>query len=62
MNIKSVFLNGHFQEVYMEQSKGFIVEGEENLVCKSVKALHGLKQDPQGSYEKIDKYLRSSSL
>jgi hypothetical protein len=33
MDIKSAFLNGDLQEVYMEQPNGFSLEGKEKLVC-----------------------------
>jgi hypothetical protein len=47
IDIKSAFLNGDLQEMYMKQPKGFAVEGKEKLVCKLAKALYGLKQAPQ---------------
>jgi hypothetical protein len=50
------------EEVYMEQPKGFIVEGKQKLVCKLVKALYGLKQAPRAWYGNINKYLKSRSF
>ena len=48
MNVKIAFLNGNFEEkIYMEQSEGFIVPGQEKKVCKLVKSLYGLKQVPK---------------
>jgi hypothetical protein len=44
MDIKSAFLNGDLQEVYMMQPEIFVVEGKEKLICKLVKVLNGLKQ------------------
>ena len=48
MDVKTTFLNGDFnEEVYMEQSEGFVLKGNENKVCKLVKSLYGLKQAPK---------------
>jgi hypothetical protein len=45
VDVKTVFLNGDLKEkVYMEQSKGFILPGNKEKVCKLVKSLYGLKQ------------------
>jgi len=48
MNVKTAFLNGDLEEeIYMDQSEGFIAKGQENKVCKLVKSLYGLKQAPK---------------
>ena len=45
MNVKTTFLNGELdEEIYMKQPEGFVVQGQENKVCKLVKSLYGLKQ------------------
>ena len=45
INIKSAYLNGDLdEEIYMDQLKGFVVPGKENLVCLLKKAIYGLKQ------------------
>jgi hypothetical protein len=45
MDVKSAFLNGDLQEeVYIEQSTGFIVAGKEHKVLKLKKALYRLHQ------------------
>ena len=44
LDVKTVFLHGDLEEnIYMIQPKGFIVQGQENLVYKLRKSLYGLK-------------------
>jgi hypothetical protein len=60
MNVKTAFLNGEIEEeVYIEQSDGFVIHGKESHVCKLKKALYGLKQAPHAWYARIDIYLMS---
>ena len=48
MDVKTTFLNGELhEEIYMEQPEGFVVQGQENKVCKLVKSLYGLKKAPK---------------
>jgi hypothetical protein len=59
MDVKSAFLNGDLQkDVYMQKPLGFEIEGQEHKVCKLIKDLYGLKQDPRAWYTKMDEYLR----
>jgi hypothetical protein len=45
MNVKTIFLNGDlYENVYMAQPKGFVVEGNESLECYLTKFIYGLKQ------------------
>jgi hypothetical protein len=45
MNGKTIFLIGDlYENVYMAQSKGFVIEGKENLGCHLTKSIYGLKQ------------------
>jgi predicted ATPase len=44
MDIKTAFLNGELdEEIYMTQTDGFAVKGQEDKVCMLVKSLYGLK-------------------
>ena len=44
MDVNTTFLNGEIkEEVYVEQSNGFVVHGKESHVCRLKKALYGLK-------------------
>ena len=48
LDVKTTFLHGDLEEdIYMIQPERFIVQGQENLVCKLRKSLYGLKQAPR---------------
>ena len=58
LNIKTAFLNSDLhEEVYVTQPRGFVQKGQETMVCRLRKALHGLKQAPRAWYGKIHAYL-----
>jgi len=58
MDVKTAFLNGELdEEIYMDQLEGFIVDGQENKVCRLLKSLYGLKQAPKQWHEKFDSNL-----
>ena len=45
MDVKTAFLNGELEEdIYMQQPKGCIALGQEQLVCKLHRSIYGLKQ------------------
>lgn len=57
MDVKSTFLNGIFhEEVYVDQTLGFVIEGKEDKICKLKKALYCLKQARRAWYEETDSY------
>ena len=58
LDVKTTFLHGDLEEdIYMIQPKGFIVQEQENLVCKMRKSLYSLKQAPRHWYKKFDSFM-----
>jgi len=58
MDVKTTFLNGDLKEnVFMSQPEGFSVKGHEYKVCKLLKSLYALKQEPRAWYEKLTEHL-----
>ena len=58
LDVKTTFLHGDLEEdLYMIPPKGFIVQGQDNLVCKLRKSLYGLKQAPRQWYKKFDNFM-----
>mgnify|MGYP002776916807 FL=1 len=52
-DVKITFLHGELEEeIYMQQPEGFVVDGNENLVCRLRKSFYGLKQAPWQWYKK----------
>ena len=47
LDATTAFLNGTLEEVFMKQPKGFVVPGNEELVCRLKKSIYKLKQSPQ---------------
>ena len=46
----------------MDQSDGFVANGQEGKVCKLLKSLYGLKQAPKQWHEKFDRTLTSAGF
>ncbi|GKC78259.1 zinc finger, CCHC-type containing protein [Tanacetum coccineum] len=61
MDVKTTFLNGKLdEEVYMNQPQSFIMPGNENNMCKLIKSLYGLKQEPKQWHQKFDEVVLSN--
>ena len=57
LDVKTAFLHGELEEdICMIQPKKFIIQRQENLVCKLRKSLYGLKQTPRQWYKKFDNF------
>ena len=47
LDVTTAFINETLEEnVYIQQPEGFVVDGQEKLVCKLNRSLYGLKQSP----------------
>ncbi|KAI9166016.1 hypothetical protein LWI28_024708 [Acer negundo] len=61
LDVKSAFLNGFLEEeIYVEQSLGYVKKGKEDKVCRLKKALYGLKQAPRAWNMRIDDYFQKN--
>ena len=59
MDVKTAFLNGDLEEnVYMAQTKGFVMEGKKRMGCRMKKSIYGLKQASRQWYLKFDSTIR----
>ncbi|KAF5954119.1 hypothetical protein HYC85_006975 [Camellia sinensis] len=47
MDVKSAFLNGYLEEVYVEQSLGYVKPAQQDKVYELKRALYGLKPTPR---------------
>ena len=58
MDVVTAFLYGLLDEIiFMRQPQGFTRKGYENLVCKLLKSIYGLKQSPRQWYKRFDDFM-----
>ena len=63
MDVKTAFLNGELEEeIYIEQPEGFVVPGKEKKVCKLIKSLYGIKQEPKQWHAKFNQTMLSNGF
>lgn len=62
MDVKTAYLNGYLEEVYVEQLPGYVKKGEEQKVYRLKKALYGLKQAPRAWNTRIDAYFQKNEF
>ena len=63
MDIKTVFLNGDLEEeIYVKQSEGFVVQGQEQKIWRLVKSLYGMNQALKQWHEKFDNVMLSNDF
>jgi len=64
LDVKNVFLNWDLrEEIYMEQSLGFVAQGESSgLVCRLRKSLYGLKQSPRAWLGKFNNIVQQFGM
>jgi hypothetical protein len=65
MDVKTAFLNGILEEeIYMEQPEGYEIQGPngEEMVCRLVKSLYGLKQASRAWHMALKEELRKLSF
>ncbi|KAL0378462.1 UNVERIFIED_CONTAM: Retrovirus-related Pol polyprotein from transposon TNT 1-94 [Sesamum radiatum] len=59
MDVKTTFLNGFIEEdIFMDQSEGFTVVGEEQKVCHLQRSIYGLKQASRSWNTRFDEVIR----
>jgi len=63
MDVVSAYTQGNLEdETYMEQPKSIEKNSDENMVCKLLKPLYGLKQSGREWYKELDKYVTAQGM
>lgn len=58
LDVKSAFLYGDLEEIYVTQSEGFNNSDQPKKVYKLYKAFYALRQEPRAWNSRLDKYLK----
>ena len=60
MDVKTAFLNCYLDEsIYMMQPEGFIVEGQQQKVCKLLRSIYGLRQASRSWNLRFDETIKT---
>ena len=63
IDVTNAFLNDDLRdEVYMKQLGGFVVKGQEHLVCKLKRSIYGLKQSSRCWNTVLDQHLKKTAF
>jgi hypothetical protein len=63
MDVKTTFLNGELdEEIFIDQSIGFVMKGQERKVCKLNRSLYGLKQSSRQWYKRFHQEIISNGF
>lgn len=62
MDVRTAFLHGDLEEIYMEQPEGFIEPGSERKVCRLQRFLYSLKHSSRQWYLQFDTFMRSIGM
>ena len=59
MDVKTAFLNGYlYEDIYMDQPKGFVDPKHPNKVCKLQRSIYGLKQASRSWNKRFDEEIK----
>jgi hypothetical protein len=62
LDVKTYFLHGYLvEEIYMEQTEGFVQNRSKKFVCRLKKSLYDLRQSPRQWYKKFDSFVVSQN-
>ncbi len=62
LDVKTAFLYGTLEEVYMHQPEVFVLPGREGEVCRLIKSIYGLKQASRVWNVKFNEFIISFGL
>lgn len=63
MDVKTMFLKDSFREdIYMEQTNGFIAKNQKHMICRLKKAIYGLMRASKSWNIRFDQAIKSFGL